>query len=169
VFTIVFAVMQKTNILGAGKKNLNMIIALIMGLMVVIPHITGAYPYGADVVEIINAALPQVSLLAIAGVMLLMLIGLFGGEARWMGGALSGWIALLAFIAVIIIFTSSAGWWENFYIEDYIDGDTLTMLLIVFVFGIIVWYITREPTPSEGASRLFKFGEELGNFFGGKK
>lgn len=169
VFTIIFAVLQKTNILGTGKKNLNIIIALVMGLMVIVPHISGTYPYGADVVDIINSALPQVSLLAIAGIMLLMLIGLFGGESRWMGGALSGWIAILSFIFIVIIFTSAAGFWENFYIEDYIGSDTLTMVLIVLVFGVIVWYITREPTPAEGAGRLLRFGEEVGKFFGGKK
>ena len=41
VFTIVFAVLQKTKILGDGKKNYNVMIALVMALAVVIPHIFG--------------------------------------------------------------------------------------------------------------------------------
>ena len=43
IFTLVFAIMQKTKILGEDKKNFNVIIALVMALLVVIPHITSSY------------------------------------------------------------------------------------------------------------------------------
>ena len=54
IFTIVFAVLQKSNILGKDKRNFNSVIALVVSLSVVIPHITGSYPAGFDVVEIIQ-------------------------------------------------------------------------------------------------------------------
>jgi amino acid transporter len=66
VFVIVFAVLQKTKILGENKegkpmKNFNSVIALVMGLAVVIPHVMGSYPDpNMDIVNIINIALPNI-------------------------------------------------------------------------------------------------------------
>ena len=53
IFTLVFAVLQKTEILGDDKKNFNVIIALVLGLLFVVPHIAGAYPIGYDPVQFI--------------------------------------------------------------------------------------------------------------------
>jgi hypothetical protein len=169
LFTIIFAVLQKTNILGAGKKRFNIVVSLVMSLIVVVPHMVGYYPNSYDVVDIINRALPDVSLIAVAAIMLLLLIGLFGGEAKWMGGSFSGIIAIVAFIIVGVIFASSAGWLQGFYIYDFIDADTLTLLLIILVFAIIVWFITREDTKEEGMAFVGNALEEIGNFFGGKR
>jgi len=71
VFTIVFATLQKTKILGEDenkkpRKNFNAVIALVMGLAVVIPHVIGSYPPDGDVVNIINNALPNVSVVLVA-------------------------------------------------------------------------------------------------------
>ena len=90
IFVIIFAVLQKARILGEDKKKFNVIIALVMGLLVVIPHVLNYYPPNGDPVDIMNQALPQVSLIAVAVIMLLILIGLFGGESKWMGSSLSG-------------------------------------------------------------------------------
>ena len=74
VFTIVFAVLQKTKIVGEGKKNFNVIIALVLALMFVVPHIIGSYPLGYDPVAVMNASLPSISLVAVASMMLLLLM-----------------------------------------------------------------------------------------------
>ena len=41
IFTILYAILNKTKIIGEGRKNFNVMVALILSLMVVIPHITG--------------------------------------------------------------------------------------------------------------------------------
>ena len=76
VFTIIFAVMQKTKILG-DKKNFNVIIALVLALIFVVPHITGSYPLGYDPVQVMNESLPSISLVSVAAIMLLLLMGIF--------------------------------------------------------------------------------------------
>ncbi len=48
IFTIIFAVLEKTKILGEGKKNMNVGIALIFALITVIPHATGNFPAGCS-------------------------------------------------------------------------------------------------------------------------
>ena len=72
VFTVMFAMLQKTNVLGENKKNLNMAVSLVLGLSFVVPHVLRLYPAHADPVEIINKALPQVSVVVIAVMMLMV-------------------------------------------------------------------------------------------------
>ena len=77
VFTIIFAVTAKLP-LFKDNKNFRVVIALVLGLVFVVPHITGDYPLGYDPVQVMNSALPSISLVSIAAVMLLLLMGLFG-------------------------------------------------------------------------------------------
>jgi hypothetical protein len=170
IFTIIFAVLQKTNIMGKDKKNFNVILALVMALTAVIPHVTGTYPYGYDVIDIINQALPQVSLLAVAAIMLMVLVGLFGAEAKWMGGSISGWMAIISFIFIVLIFGGAAGWWVN--ISDYIhwmDDDTVALIVMILIFGVIIWYVTKPESKGDVTKGLGDFVEGIGNMFGGKK
>lgn len=168
IFTILFAMLQKTRILGAGKKNFNVMIAFIIAAMVVIPHITGKYPPGYDIVNILNKALPNISLVVVAVVMALLLIGLMGGEARWMGGSLSGMIAILAFAGIIYIFGGAAGWWKNIGLNWW-DKDVMTLVIVLLVFAIVIWYVTKEEAPADQASRLMSWTDELGKLFSGGK
>src|SRR3990172_7462533 len=76
IFTIVFAILQKVKIFGTDEKvrSYNAVIALVMGLAVVVPHVLDAYPPGGDIVVIMNQALPNVSIVVVAIVMALILI-----------------------------------------------------------------------------------------------
>lgn len=166
IFTIIFAMLQKTKILGAGKKNFNVMVAFIIAAMVVIPHITRSYPSRYDLVEILNQALPNVSILVVAVVMGLLLIGLLGGEARWMGGSMSGMIAILAFVSIIYIFGGAAGWWKNIMFRWW-DRDIVTLVVVILVFAIVIWYVTKEETPADQAAKTKSLFEEVGKLFGG--
>jgi hypothetical protein len=167
VFTIVFAIFQKAKILGENKRNLNVVVAFILGMLTIMPHLTGREP---DVVKIMNAALPQVSIVAVAIIMALLLIGILGGEAKWMGGSLAGWIALVAFGVIIYIFGSEAGWWEGIMARyGWWNSDTSSLIIIILVFAVVIWYITRDPTEAQKAGSFTKAMGEIGNMFGGKK
>jgi hypothetical protein len=170
IFTVIFATLQKTKVLGDGKKNFNVVIALVMSLTAIIPHVTNSYPSGYDVIDIMNAALPQVSLIAIAFIMLLLLVGLFGAESRWMGASLSGWMAILSFIIIILIFGGAAGWWNSMQDLFYWwDDDTTALVVILLAFAVIIWFVTKPDTKAESSFKLGKSLEGIGNFFGGKK
>jgi hypothetical protein len=146
VFTIVYAVLQKTKILGDGRKNYNVIIALVMGLAVVVPHFTGMYT-SFDPVYVINSSLPQVSIILVAIVMVLLIIGVFGNEFDIAGTSLAGWVAIIAIIIVALIFGSSVGWfslpaWLGFLA---INPDLQALIVMILIFAIIIWFITKEP------------------------
>jgi len=158
VFTIVFAVMQKTKILG-DKKQFNVIIALVLALLFVIPHITGTYPLGYDPVQVMNESLPSISLVAVAAIMLLLLMGIFG--ASWAEGAMPI-IAIAAVAFVIYIFGSSLNLWTGpSTLFDWWTPETTQLMLIILVFGLIVWFITKEPKKPGEKTSLGRMGDVL--------
>ncbi len=147
IFTIAFAVLQKSKILGQDSKNFNTVISFVLALAAVIPHVMGYYPYGKDVVEIINSALPNISLLMIASMMVLLLIGVFGSDINIMGSPLEGIVVLFAVIAVAWTFLSSAGLVGRIpFLED---PQTRSLLIAILIFGLVVWFITKEDQPEK--------------------
>ena len=168
IFVIFFAVLQKTRILGEGKKNLNTIVALVVGALVIVPHMLGRYPANSDPVEIIKTALPQVSLIAVAVIFLLILLGLFGQEQVFLGLAMPGWITLFCILAVVIIFGGAAGWWDagvNEFLENVFGADILAVTLMLIVFGIIIAWVTSEGKDS-GGNLTKKVGIDLEKLYG---
>lgn len=163
VFTVIFAILQKSEILGKDKKKFNVAIALVLALLFIAPHLTGSYPLGYDPVQVINEALPSISLVAVAAIMLLLLMGIFGGNfAR----AAIPFVAIAAIIFVVYIFgsTSALNLWSAPHDVFYWWTPELTeLLIIILIFGLIVWFIIREPnqkTPGssiiEGIGKLFE-------------
>lgn len=154
IFTVVFAILQKAKIFGKESKKYNVIFALVVGLLVVIPHVTGQYPPGGDVVDIINTAIPAVSVLLIAVIMFLVLAGIFFEPTG--GGWISGLVLLLSIVAVTWIFGKAAGWWQGlpFWLND---PDIQALVVIILVFGIIIWFVTSEP----GNKNLFDWLKDM--------
>lgn len=169
VFTIVYAVLQKTKILGEKSKNFNVVISLVMGLSVVVPHVLygtgGTDPYLSngfiDIVKVINNALPNVSVVLVAILMVLLIFGVWGSKVKLGSNSLSGIIALFAFASVIYIFGSAAGWW---HLPNWLwvlnDPDTQALVITVLVFAIIIWFITKEEDKDK------KKEDAFGKFFG---
>jgi len=148
VFTMVFAILQKAKIFGANSKNFNVVIAIVMGSGVIIPHILGYYPEGGDVVLIMNQALPNVSIVVVAVLMALIIIGVLGKRFELGDSSLSGWIALAAFGAVLYIFGNAAGWWQKSGEPSFLDKnpDLAVLIVVILIFAIIIYFITKEPS-----------------------
>jgi hypothetical protein len=143
VFTIIFAVMQRTHILG-HKKNFNVVIALVLGLLFVMPHLTGSLPLGYDPVNVLNEVLPSISLVAVAAIMLLVLLGIFGKK---FSKTMAPLIAILAIGFVAYIFGASLNLWTGPYdVFWWWNSDTTLTVVILLVFGVIVWLVTKEPS-----------------------
>ena len=169
IFTIIYAILTKSEILGHGKKRFNIMVAFSIGFIVVVAHVLQWFPGQSDPVNIINSAIPSVSLLIVGIVMFLLVIGLLGGRASWMGGSLSGWVAIISAILVLAIFGRSAGWWGSGGLPNWLrwmdNSETIALIIIILVFGVVMWFITKEDS-DEGES--FKLFSDLGDFFKGK-
>ncbi len=166
IFVIVYGILQKTKILGESKKNLNVIIALVVGLLVVIPHVTGRFPPNADPVIILNNALPQISIVLVAIIFLLILIGVFGQDQVFLGMTMPGWITLFSLIIIVMVFGGAAGWWDGDFgrtLEGFFGTEGVAIFIMLAVFGIVISWITHEPKQTQSSlgidfSKLFGKG-----------
>lgn len=164
IFSVLFASLQKIKIFK--EKKVNVLLSLVISLLVVIPHITNRYPPGSDVVEIMMNAIPQVAVLIIALIMLFIILGLFFGEKKFGGSSIGGWVSIIAIVAILWIFGSSAGWWSGWRsIERFFGEDIISLAIIIIVFALIIRFITSDPDKEPGE----KFMDKVGDFFGAKK
>jgi hypothetical protein len=79
--------------------------------------------------------------------MVLLIIGVFGNEFDVAGTSLAAWVAIAAIVIVGAIFGSSVGWfhlptWLGFL---SINPDLQALIVMVLIFAVIIWFITKEP------------------------
>lgn len=166
IFTMVFAVLQKTHIIGEGKRQFNSLVALIMALMVVMPQYTGR---GPNIVPIINEVLPQVSLMVVVILAALLVVGVFAPGTMFGGTAFGAVLGLISIGAVVYIFGNAAGWWESVGILSFLNNpDTQAIIVIVVVFALVIWFVTREDNNKEDAERMGHVWSALKEPFKGK-
>ncbi len=159
VFVLIFAILQKTKILGNAAKKYNVVVAIVLGATVVLPHIIGN---GPDIVPVINKALPNISVVIVAIIMFLILLGAFGVQFNIVGKKMGGLIVILGIALVVYVFGAAAGW--GWRIPDWLwflrDPETVTFLIIIIVFGLIIMYITKEEDQAGKPGNGSEFFEE---------
>jgi len=147
IFSITFAVFEKTKI--TGKKNVNVMIALVIALAVVIPHVTGSYPSGFDVVVIINAILPQISLVILAILLFMLISGLIaapgGGAGKMIG-------VIVALLLILFIFFGTIGYFYDIsWLYDFFGSEAVTFLIVMLVFALAIFGIVGGGKGEEAA------------------
>jgi len=154
VFTIMYAVLL-TMPLFKDNKKFSIVLAMAFGLLFVVPHITGDYPLGVDPVEIMNNSLPQIALVAIASVMMLILLGVFGSD---LSENAAPFVLLIAVGFTVFIFGSALGLWNGPY--NYLswwDSNLTELLIIIVFFGGIVWFITGDDEKKNNGPGAYDF------------
>ena len=143
VFTIIFTVFDKIKLFGEGKKNIHVMLAFIISLLTIIPHITGRYPSGYDPINIINSMVPGAAVLAVVIILIIFLLGMFG--STWLtGNGAPGWAMIIIFGVLLYIFGTTVGWWtspNNFFSSSW-DSDLSMTLVALGVLGIAILFIT---------------------------
>ena len=151
VFTILYAVTAKLA-LFKDHKQFRVVIALVLSLLFVVPHITGTYPLGYDPVQVMNESLPSISLVSVAAIMVLLLMGIFGAD---FSAAAAPWIAIVSLGFVVYIFGASLNLWQGPYDVFYWwSADVTELMVVLFIFGLVVWFIVKEPS-RQGEKGLF--------------
>ena len=145
VFAIIFAILEKTKILGEERSNINAVVARVIGLLLVVQK---------GIVEIINVFLPRISLIIVILLMGLLIIAMLAGrEFQGLQGTTLGVAMVLVVIAVIIALnTSPLG---NSWLSPA-DREALLRIgipLLIF-FGVIA-LVTGGPK-KQGHKNIFK-------------
>jgi hypothetical protein len=154
IFVVIYAILTKSKILGENRKNFNVALAFVISMITIVY---------TPLIALLNEAIPHVSVVIVAVIMALILIGVFGGQVSWIGGSLSGIIALISFGIIIYIFGNAAGWWNRPLPPMFAwlnDPQTQATLVVLLVFGLIIWFVTREEKKDDSA------GSKLLNGFG---
>lgn len=171
IFTIVFAVLEKTKILGEDKKvkKYAAIVAMVLAFSVVVPHVTGNYYYGFDAVQIINDALPQIGLLIVSIVMMLLTVGLWTGKTPDGTKGAGPWFLFGSLILVVLIFLGSIGW-DNMpdWLWRLFSSDLIAPIVAILVIGIVLTFIIGDNDDKGKESGLAKFAKSFSEFGGGK-
>jgi hypothetical protein len=148
-FAILFAVLQRTHLFGEKKNNIwypdrkiNGIIALVISLIIVLPHVTRSYPIQADPVLIVNKFLPGSAIIIIAVLMTLLLIGLTGGKIP---SLVTFIVALVAIGMLALVFLASVFPALKWQWGPLRDPNIVALIVILLIFGLVVWFIVREP------------------------
>ncbi len=127
VFTIVFAVLQKSKILGEGKRQIDAIVALVIGLLFI---------SFAQAVGIVVQLIPFLSVSLVVLLVLMILIGSF-----WKGDMPKPLLYVLlvgAVIAVSVAVLYFTNLWQAFLDMIYSQGATGPSIFVNAVFVIII-------------------------------
>ena len=153
VFTLVFAVLEKTKIFGMednhSRKNLNAMVAFSIAFFVTA---------SVNIVTAFQVALPWVSLVLVILVSFLLLSGVMFEETAdkniWSlfskHPALTKWLMGILFVVVLMIFGSAFGVLDVLF--NYFQGsdsEITTSIILLLLLVAAVWYSIR---PAKDAS-----------------
>ncbi len=129
IFTVVFAILQKTSILGKGKKQIDAIVSLSIGLIVV------SY---ANAVGIISDLIPFMAVSVMVILVFLILFGMVFKEGEFeLSKKVKNVFGGLAGIAVVTATLYVTGAWD--YIRDtWIGGESQSAIVTNIIFFVIV-------------------------------
>jgi len=135
IFTLVFAILQKTKLLGDDKKQIDAIVGLLVGLFLI------AFPAARDIVV---KLMPFLAVCVAILLVFMLLYGFVSGKKE--GDILSkGWkyafyaiIAISLIIALIVI----TGYWDTLtnYLFNDVTGSQIWInaLIIVVIAGALI-------------------------------
>lgn len=161
VFTIVFAILEKTKVYGMEKavingkteelprKNLNAMTAFVVAFFVVA---------SSQLVAIINQTLAHTVLVLILILCFMLLVGaMHSGKEEFSLEKYKGWKAafmVLIFISIVLIFLNATGWLQQIYWYVMINWDGVAVSsigLVIIIIAAILW-ITHDRGAGEQKS-----------------
>jgi len=122
-FSVVFAILEKSKILGEDKKSVNSIVAFVIALTT-----TGA----ATVTGIISTMIPLVVLAIMILLLFFLVYGLVAGDLSNLGPGFKVSLGIGAGLAIALIFLFAAN------LLPALTGEVLLMAVIIAVISIIV-------------------------------
>ena len=142
VFTLIFAILEKSKILGDGKRQINSIVSLAMALILIgVPLARG----------VITDIVPVISVVAVVILVFLLLYGFVGGTERGLlNRPLQIVVGGIAAIVIIVTLMISTGVLPK--IVDFVKGNPSSSQLLQTLFFLVVIVISFVVMLSGGKS-----------------
>ena len=161
VFTIVFAILEKTRVLGTEtiegkqytKKNINAMIAFVIAFFVV---------GSSRLVDILTEVSANTVILLFLGIFFVLLVGTFYKEGEIeIGSTWNKIFMIIMFVAIILIFlnaikTEDGESWLEYgwdWMEDNWGEDWLPTIVFILAIILFMVYITKEKKTKEKAKK----------------
>jgi len=158
VFTLVFAILEKTKVLGFEdpehkytRKNLNSMVAFVTAFLVV---------GSSKLVGIINQTVSQVFILILLSVLFLVLLGVFLGDKEMKFERKDKWFiffSIVMLVAIVIIFLNaitnekgeswlSIGW--RYIASNWNSAAIGAIIMVLIVIGMM-YYVIKPYEPKK--------------------
>lgn len=138
VFAVVFAILEKSKILGEDKRQVNAIVSLVIALVTIT---------FASAVNIINNLIPflAVAVVIILVFMILLAFVASGKEGLQLHTGIKVTLGIIIALAVIIAILFATGTWDTVY--DYVAGKSQSstivtnVIFIIIAIGAVIWVL----------------------------
>jgi len=145
IFTLVFALLQKTKILGENKKQIDSLVALIIGIILI------AFPFARDII------VQLMPFLAVSVAILLVFMLLYGfayGKTEDMHKGIKATLLIIGSLALITFILIITGAWDYIYslMFERAEGSQIwiNILLLVVIAGAIIAVVSGKGGKSKG-------------------
>jgi len=150
IFIIFYSIVERIKF---GSRGVRIGFSATISMMVIMPHILHLYPLCWDIVTIIQYNLSKISVILVAGILFLLLLGLFGmqsASSKIVGVAA---IAIILYICYSFLFAGVEGWMmgDNYCRtpEVYLFPYLKWIIPIILIF-LILWFITSDKGENQG-------------------
>ena len=140
MFVVVFAILEKTELLGKGKKQINSIVAFIFSLIFI--ALPGAVKTTQDLV-------PVIGVIIIILLSFLMLFGFVGGQVGPGKEGLNKGLRITFGILIGLAILATLMWSTGLSILPFFDNETVLSSILLIVFIIAIFSVVLSTTPGE--------------------
>lgn len=149
VFTIVYALLDKTRVLGVervgdkelAKRNINSMVAFVIGFVVVA---------STQLVAMINQILAHTVMLLLLIVLFMLLVGTMHKDTKE-GFELEGWYKnvfyVIMFVGILLIFLNAFGWLQLIwgFLAGGWNSQIVGIVVLILVLLGVMWFVTYTP------------------------
>jgi len=132
VFTITFGILQKIQLFGTNKKNIDLIVSLVLAFLAI---------RNLFFIDMLNRFLPNVAMLLIIILMFLLFLGTFGGVSSGFQGVMAILALLFSAIAVLLALGSDLLLGYGFIMPPFLTDflyDYQTRATLLFIGGMVI-------------------------------
>jgi len=159
VFTIVFAILEKTKVFGTEtiesreytKKNINAVTSFVIAFFVVA---------SSKLVEIITTVSSYTVILLLLSVLFLLLVGSFmkEGEGGFLTGNWNYFFMIMMFVGIVLIFIYALGWWDSIwsFFRFQTGGEVVGSIILIVIIVLFIWYIVKGEPPHKEVKKESK-------------